>query len=63
MVKQLIFVVMSLSFRAKVQWLDEKWLNVYFGPYFTGAAVGRNDCIVEIVMVTFTLRVLVAIFP
>lgn len=61
--KQLIFVVMSLSFRAKVQWLDEKWLNVYFGPYFTGASVGRNDCIVEIVMVTFTLRVLVAIFP
>lgn len=61
--KQLIFVVMGLSFRAKVQWLDEKRLSVYFGPYFTGAAVGRNDCIVEIVMVTFTLRVLVAIFP
>lgn len=33
---------MSLSFRAKVQWLDEKWLNIYFGPYFTGSRGGKE---------------------
>lgn len=43
--------------------------SVKNGPTFIlghisqGATVGRNDCVVEIVMVTFTLRVLVAIFP
>lgn len=33
------------------------------GHISSGLAEGWDDCIVEIVMVTFTLRVLVAIFP
>lgn len=33
------------------------------GYNLQGLAEGWDDCIVEIVMVTFTLRVLVAIFP